>query len=154
MEKKLNQLSCIGLYNFLLFDTFQQTKRILDTGISVYYFYFLAQYTLYITEYRTKVTRYFAAFMTPITAVVVIAVALTIAGAVDPVKIAKPVHSRQSTLETFRLIVVEYVRVSLRADNLYPDSPFGYSWRLSIYQMFKKINIKILYATIAFGLCH
>ena len=49
---------------------------------------FLAQYTLYITEYRTKVTRVFAAFMASITAVVMIAVALTMAGAIDPVKIA------------------------------------------------------------------
>ena len=80
---------------------------------------FLAQYTLYITEYRTKVTRVFAAFMASITAVVVIAVALTMAGAIDPVKIASQYTSRR--------VGVEYVRVSLRADNLYPDSPFGYS---------------------------
>lgn len=68
---------------------------------------FLAQYTLYITEYRTKVTRVFAAFMASITAVVVIAVALTMAGAIDPVKIASQYTSRQSTLET--VVGVEYV---------------------------------------------
>ena len=75
---------------------------------------FLAQYTLYITEYRTKVTRVFAAFMASITAVVVIAVALTMAGAIDPVKIV-----------LLAILATVY------------------------YQMFKKINIKILYATIA-----
>ena len=81
---------------------------------------FLAQYTLYITEYRTKVTRVFAAFMASITAVVVIAVALTMAGAI------KPVHKPSIDTGNGR-VGVEYVRVSLRADNLYPDSPFGYS---------------------------
>ena len=108
---------------------------------------FLAQYTLYITEYRTKVTRVFAAFMASITAVVVIAVALTMAGAIDPVKIASQYTSRQSTLETVELV----------------SNMFAYPCGLTIcilivllailatvyYQMFKKINIKILYATIA-----
>lgn len=65
---------------------------------------FLAQYTLYITEYRTKVTRVFAAFMASITAVVMIAVALTMAGAIDPVKIASQYTSHQSTLEMVELV--------------------------------------------------
>lgn len=108
---------------------------------------FLAQYTLYITEYRTKVTRVFAAFMASITAVVMIAVALTMAGAIDPVKIASQYTSRQSTLEMVELV----------------SNMFAYPCGLTIcilivllailatvyYQMFKKINIKILYATIA-----
>ena len=108
---------------------------------------FLAQYTLYITEYRTKVTRVFAAFMASITAVVVIAVALTMAGAIDPVKIASQYTSHQSTLEMVELV----------------SNMFAYPCGLTIcilivllailatvyYQMFKKINIKILYATIA-----
>ena len=108
---------------------------------------FLAQYTLYITEYRTKVTRVFAAFMASITAVVVIAVALTMAGAIDPVKIASQYTSRQSTLEMVGLV----------------SNMFAHPCGLTIciltvllailatvyYQMFKKINIKILYATIA-----
>ena len=108
---------------------------------------FLAQYTLYITEYRTKVTRVFAAFMASITAVVVIAVALTMAGAIAPVKIASQYTSHQSTLEMVELV----------------SNMFAYPCGLTIcilivllailatvyYQMFKKINIKILYATIA-----
>ena len=108
---------------------------------------FLAQYTLYITEYRTKVTRVFAAFMASITAVVVIAVGLTMAGAIDPVKIASQYTSRQSTLETVELV-----------SNMFAH-PCGLTICILIvllailatvyYQMFKKINIKILYATIA-----
>ncbi len=108
---------------------------------------FLAQYTLYITEYRTKVTRVFAAFMASITAVVVIAIAMTMAGAIDPIQIASQYTNRQSTMETVELV----------------SNMFAYPCRLTIcilivllvilavvyYQMFKKINIKILYATIA-----
>ncbi len=108
---------------------------------------FLAQYALYITEYRTKVTRVFAAFMASITAVVVIAVGLTMAGAIDPVRIASQYTSRQSTLEMVGLV----------------SNMFAHPCGLTIciltvllailatvyYQMFKKINIKILYATIA-----
>ncbi|WP_075964837.1 ArnT family glycosyltransferase [Parabacteroides massiliensis] len=108
---------------------------------------FLAQYTLYITEYRTKVTRVFAAFMASVTAVVVIAVGLTMAGAIDPARIASQYTSRQSTLEMVGLV----------------SNMFAHPCGLTIciltvllailatvyYQMFKKINIKILYATIA-----
>ena len=108
---------------------------------------FLAQYTLSITEYRTKVTRVFAAFMASITAVVVIAIAMTMAGAIDPIQIASQYTNRQSTMETVELV----------------SNMFAYPCRLTIcilivllvilavvyYQMFKKINIKILYATIA-----
>ena len=108
---------------------------------------FLAQYALYITEYRTKVTRVFAAFMASVTAVVVIAVGLTMAGAIDPVRIASQYTSRQSTLEMAGLV----------------SNMFAHPCGLTIciltvlvailatvyYQMFKKINIKILYATIA-----
>ena len=134
------------MYNFLLFDTFQQTKRILDAGISVYC-YFLG--SIYIIHYgipdegNPSICRFHGS----ITAVVVIAVALTMAGAIDPVKIASQYTSRQSTLETVELV----------------SNMFAYPCGLTIcilivllailatvyYQMFKKINIKILYATIA-----
>ena len=108
---------------------------------------FLAQYTLYITEYRTKVTRLFAAFMASVTAVVMIAAGLTMAGVIDPVKIATQYTNRQATLEMVGLI-----------SNMF-SHPCGLTICILLvvlailatvyYQMFKKINIKILYATIA-----
>lgn len=108
---------------------------------------FLAQYTLYITEYRTKVTRIFAAFLASVTAVVMIAIVLTMTGAIDPVKIASQYTNRQVTLEAVGLV-----------SNMFAH-PSGLTICILLvllailatvyYQMFKKINIKILYATIA-----
>ncbi len=108
---------------------------------------FLAQYTLYITEYRTKVTRIFAAFLASIVAVVLIVVSLTMTGVIDPVAIAGQYTQRQSTLESVALV-----------SNMFASPDWLTICILIIllvflatvyYQMFKKINIKILYATIA-----
>lgn len=108
---------------------------------------FLAQYAIYITEYRTKVTRIFAAFLASVTTVVLIAIGLTMIGVIDPVAIASQYTSRTSTLAQVEAV----------------SNIFSFSYGLTvcivivvllalltvIYQMSKKINIKILYATIA-----
>lgn len=108
---------------------------------------FLAQYAIYITEYRTKVTRVFAAFLASVTTVVLIAIILTMTGIIDPVNIVSQYTSRASTLNTVEAV----------------SGMFSFSIGLTvciviivlialltvIYQMSKKINIKILYATIA-----
>ena len=108
---------------------------------------FLAQYLLYITEYRTKATRLFAAILTSIVSVVLIGCALVLGGVIDPVAIVGQFTDRVSTIET-----VQYVAGALTVHN------GGTMFILSILlillccvyvQMFKKINIKILYATIA-----
>lgn len=112
---------------------------------------FLAQYALYITEYRTKVTRVFAAFLAAIVTVVVIALVLTMKGIIDPVHMVMQYTHDETTLH-----IVESVTQTL-------SSPSGLSICIVIvtlialitvlYQMFKKINIKILYATIALTFC-
>ena len=108
---------------------------------------FLAQYAIYITEYRTKVTRIFAAFLASVTTVVLIAIGLTVIGVIDPVAIASQYTSRTSTLAQVEAV----------------SNIFSFSYGLTvcivivvllalltvIYQMSKKINIKILYSTIA-----
>ena len=108
---------------------------------------FLAQYAIYITEYRTKVTRIFAAFLASVTTVVLIAIGLTMIGVIDPVAIASQYTSHTSTLAQVEAV----------------SNIFSFSYGLTvcivivvllalltvIYQMSKKINIKILYATIA-----
>lgn len=108
---------------------------------------FLAQYAIYITEYRTKVTRIFAAFLASVTTVVLIAIGLTMIGVIDPVAIASQYTSRTSNLAQVEAV----------------SNIFSFSYGLTvcivivvllalltvIYQMSKKINIKILYATIA-----
>lgn len=108
---------------------------------------FLAQYAIYITEYRTKVTRVFAAFLAAVVTVVWIAVFLTMAGLIDPLAIAAHYTTRLSTLQTVR-----WITQTLQS----PDFLAIVLMLLTLlalvtvcYQLFKKINIKILYATIA-----
>ena len=108
---------------------------------------FLAQYALYITEYRTKVTRIFATFLAAITSVVLLIIGGTIVGIIHPVELVSQYTSRQSTLE-----MVEY------ASNMFIH-PGALTITILLvvvailvtvfYQLLKKINIKILYATIA-----
>lgn len=108
---------------------------------------FLAQYAIYITEYRTKATRIFAAFLASVTTVVLIAIGLTMAGVIDPLTIVSQYTNRASTLSQ-----VEAITNMFSANN-------GLTVCILIvvllalitviYQMSKKINIKILYATIA-----
>ena len=108
---------------------------------------FLAQYAIYITEYRMKVTRLFAAFIASIVAVVLIAAGLTMTGIINPVAIAEQYTQRQSTLETVSMVSGMFTS---------PDTCTILILIILLiflitvyYQMFKKINIKILYATIA-----
>lgn len=108
---------------------------------------FLAQYTIYITEYRTKVTRVFAAFLASVTAVMLIAVGLAMTGIINPLTIASQYTNRQATLET-----VEIVSNMLSSPGCLTIIILIITLCILItvyYQMFKKINIKILYATIA-----
>lgn len=108
---------------------------------------FLAQYALYITEYRTKVTRIFAAFLASVTAVVLIAAGLTMAGAIDPVSISAQYTQRQATLEMVGMVANMFASPGILTGLVLSIVLFILA--TVYYQMFKKINIKILYATIA-----
>lgn len=108
---------------------------------------FLAQYAIYITEYRTKATRIFAAFLASVTTVVLIAIGLTMAGVIDPLTIVSQYTNRASTLSQVEAItnmfsVYNGLTVCILIVVLV-------ALITVIYQMSKKINIKILYATIA-----
>ena len=108
---------------------------------------FLAQYALYITEYRTKVTRVFAAFLASVVRVVMIAILLTVFGIIDPVGIVGQYTQNASTLDMVRMVS----KVLVHPSTLTICIIFINLLILGTvyYQMFKKINIKILYATIA-----
>lgn len=108
---------------------------------------FLAQYALYITEYRTRVTRIFAGFLATITTLILGIIALTMTGVINPVEITAQYTDRQSTLETVAYVSQMFIHpcgltiTILLVVLLILGSVF--------YQMSKKINIKILYSTIA-----
>lgn len=107
---------------------------------------FLAQYAIYLTEYRTKVTRVFAGVLAAVVSIVLIVVALIMAGVVDPVVIASRYSGSESTAD-----LIESVSTLFAS----PDSITSVVLLIVVgglisvlYQMSKKINLKILYATI------
>lgn len=147
MEKE-KLFSLVALVCILFFYSIPSSKRSVYL-MPAYPFIaiFLAQYAIYITEYRTKVTRIFAAFLAAVTTVVLIAIGLTMAGVINPVAIVSQYTSRPSTL-----LEVEAVSNTLSAGcglTVCIVLVVLLALLTVLYQMFKKINIKILYATIA-----
>ncbi|MDR2809386.1 MAG: glycosyltransferase family 39 protein [Tannerellaceae bacterium] len=107
---------------------------------------FLAQYTLYITSYRTKVTRIFTVFLSALIGIVVVITGLTMSGLIDPTAIAGGFTNRSSTL----LSVEAVTRMITRPDGLTIAILIILAVALItvFYQMRKKTNLKILYAVI------
>lgn len=107
---------------------------------------FLSQYALYITEYRTKCTRLFALVLAIAMTLCITTVILTVFGVVSPVKILAYTENKwaisyiqnaqiffsQPTVPVIMLIVCTIL-----------------SLLIVYYQMFRNINIKMLYSTIA-----
>ena len=147
MEKE-KLFSLVALVCILVFYSFPACKRSANL-MPAYPFIaiFLAQYALYLTEYRTKVTRLFAAFMASVTVVGLIAVLFTMCGTIDPLHIASHYTNHPETLAQIRSIAHVYAH----PNGLTIGTLVFVLLVLGIvyYQMFKKINIKILYATIA-----
>lgn len=150
--EKVRLFSLVALVCILFFYSIPASKRSVYL-MPAYPFIalFLAEYLLYITEYRTKVTRVFAAFLASVVSVVLIAVGLTMAGVIDPLQIASHYTERANTLNQ-----VEWAAAMLKD----PGALTATIVLLTLvalltvfYQMFKKINIKILYATIALTFC-
>lgn len=108
---------------------------------------FLAQYLLYLTEYRTKVTRVFAAFICSLVSLVFIALLLVTTGVIDPVAIVQSYTDSESALQTTQQAVMLFQSRDVLAVALL--CVLGLFMVTLYYQLFRKINIKILYATIA-----
>ncbi len=111
---------------------------------------FLAQYALYLTEYRRLVTRFFAGFLGGIVSLLLIVIGLIMAGVLDPMSIAGQYTSKESTLDSVRLFTDVLTEPSTLTLVILFINLFAVVclW----YQMFKKINIKILYATVGLAL--
>ncbi|MDR1161760.1 MAG: glycosyltransferase family 39 protein [Tannerellaceae bacterium] len=145
--EKIKLFSLVALVCILFFYSIPSSKRSVYL-MPAYPFIaiFLAQYTIYITEYRTLVTRLFAGFLALIITAVLLIVALTMAGVIDPVAMAGRYTDKASVLDTVKIVVASF------------DSPYWLTIAiLSVvlaalitvfYQMRRKINIKMLYATI------
>ncbi|WP_106831005.1 ArnT family glycosyltransferase [Parabacteroides pacaensis] len=107
---------------------------------------FLAKYAIYITEYRMKVTRVFASFMSAIAIVVLLVILLTTAGLIHPVHIVENYTQNTALLAQVDILANSWTHLS----SLSGFVLFIVFVALATvyYQMRKKINIKILYATI------
>ncbi|SEF52456.1 ArnT family glycosyltransferase [Parabacteroides chinchillae] len=146
--EKVRLFSLVALVCIIFFYSIPSSKRSVYL-MPAYPFIalFLAQYALYITEYRTKVTRIFAAFLASTVAVVIIAILLTMSGIINPVTIVSQYSSNQSVLYNVQLVTNVLTFKSLLTTTIV--TVVLLSLGTVYYQMFKKINIKILYATIA-----
>nr|WP_277466999.1 dolichyl-phosphate-mannose--protein mannosyltransferase [Parabacteroides sp. PF5-6] len=112
---------------------------------------FLAQYILYLAEYRTKVTRIFAAFMASVTAIALVALLLTAFGVIDPVALTARFTPRTDIHHTVSTIAGLFTSPDLLTIVILLS--VATSLGVVCYQMFRKINLKILYATIGLMIC-
>lgn len=111
----------------------------------------LAQYFIYITENRSKVTRIFAHILTAIVSIIFIAGILIMTQVIDLNAIAAGYTTKESTLHIIENIAG--ILVSGSITNWIIMSMLLISIVTVIYQTTKRINIKILYATILMTFC-
>jgi 4-amino-4-deoxy-L-arabinose transferase-like glycosyltransferase len=144
---KLKQFSLVALVCILVFYSIPSSKRSVYL-MPAYPFIalFLAQYTLYITQYRMKVTRVFAGFLSIVTCVVIILSGLVVAGIVDPVALTEQFTHHSSTLHTVKAVTRMIASPDALTAGILVMLPVALF--TAYYQMRKKINLKTLYATI------
>ncbi|MCC8154394.1 MAG: glycosyltransferase family 39 protein [Tannerellaceae bacterium] len=145
--EKVKLFSLVAIVCILFFFSIPSSKRSVYL-MQAYSFIavFLAQYALYLVEYRTKVTKIFAGLMATIVTVILIACALMHFGVIDPVEVVANFSNRTKTL-----IHAEAVREGLRSNSFIIFSVLVVNLIALLtvfYQLSKKINIKILYSTI------
>ena len=111
---------------------------------------FIAQYFIYLAEYRTHIFRLFAGTLLAIVSVVVLIIVIQLTGIVDFNVLIAGFISKQSTLEQ-----VEAVTNSLSPGiaQIFIYLMLFTSAGALFYQLRKKINIKILYASIFVVFC-
>ncbi len=149
---KVELFSLVSIVCILIFYTIPSSKRSVYL-MPAYPFIalFLARYLLYLTEYRTKVTRIFATFLAALVSIVLVVIVLTISRVIDPVSIVSEYTSRASTLYTVNLVTTTLTSASILKGAVVCLLLAVLS--ILFYQLSRKINIKILYATIGLMLC-
>lgn len=150
--EKMKRFSLVAAVCILFFYTIPSSKRSVYI-MSAYPFIaiLLAQYLIYITENRSKVTRIFAYVLTTVVSAVFMTGLLVMTQAVDPHAIAAGFTAKASTLHKIGSIanafsahnVITWVIMALVLVSI----------ATVIYQTTKRINIKILYATILMTFC-
>ena len=107
---------------------------------------FVAQAMLYVAEHRSRCTRVFAAFIAVIGTVAFGIAVLTAAGALRPVEIAARFTQRSATLETVSAVAQGLAHPSV--GTIIVLVILATALLTVGYQMLRRINIKILYASL------
>lgn len=145
--EKVRLFSLVALVCILFFYSIPSSKRSVYL-MPAYPFIslFLAQYALYITEYRTRCTRFFAAVLTALVTLLLIGLGLTMVGMIDPVRIVSAYTDKESVLYAVELVTARFIHPDLLSGTILVANVAALI--TVYYQLFKKINIKILYATV------
>ena len=149
---KIKIFSIVAAVGILFFYTIPSSKRSVYL-MPAYPFIsiLLAQYFIYITENRSKVTRIFSYVLTSITTIVFIVGALIMTNLLDINAIAAKYTSSESTLHSISSVAGMF-SFSNGATTVIM-SLLLISIITVIYQATKRINIKILYSTILMAFC-
>ena len=150
---KLQLFSLVVSCGVLLFFAIPSSKRSVYL-MPAYPFIslFIARYLLYLVEYRTQVIRFFAAFLFATTAVVWIACIMTCIGLIHPVRMLSAYIQSSHTLAECELVANQLTNPDILTLLILGIVVVAL---ITIgYQLFKKIHIKILYATffLTFGI--
>ncbi|MDR0743236.1 MAG: glycosyltransferase family 39 protein [Tannerella sp.] len=150
--EKMKRFSLVAAVCILFFYTIPSSKRSVYL-MPAYPFLsiLLAQYFIYITENRSKVTRVFAFVLTAVASVIFLAGLFIMTRTVDLYALAGQYTTNASTLHAIESLTNAFSVSSI-------TSPIIMGLLLIaiitvIYQTTKRINIKILYATILMTFC-
>ena len=149
--EKMKRFSLIAAVCIIFFYTIPSSKRSVYL-MPAYPFLsiLLAQYFIYITENRSKVTRVFAYVLTTVTSIAFITGLLMMTRAVDIYAIAEKYTTKASTLHSIESVanafsgsIISWIIMGLLLISIITV----------ICQTTKRINIKILYATLLMTFC-
>jgi 4-amino-4-deoxy-L-arabinose transferase-like glycosyltransferase len=113
--------------------------------------YFLARYMLYLAEYRRMVTKVFAAFLASVAGVVLVALLLTAFGVIDPAETTSRFTAKADVLHT--VATITGLLTSPDAITVGILLALALSLGMVCCLLLRKINLKILYATIGLMIC-
>ncbi|MDR1356826.1 MAG: glycosyltransferase family 39 protein [Tannerellaceae bacterium] len=145
--EKLRQFSLVALVCILVFYSIPLSKRSVYL-MPAYPFIaiFLAQYTLYITQYIRRATGAFAIFLVSAVLAILSIATLAATKVIDPVAIAASFTSRASTLHTIGIITDAVASPDILTALIIAVTLAAI---VTVFcQMRRKINLKILYSLI------
>jgi 4-amino-4-deoxy-L-arabinose transferase-like glycosyltransferase len=145
--EKMKRFSLVAAVCILFFYTIPSSKRSVYL-MPAYPFLsiLLAQYFLYVTENRSKVTRIFAYVLTSIASIVFIAGLSVMTQAIDLHAVVAQFTTRESTLNAIEIITSRFAYDNVASLTIM--TLLLLSIITVIFHLTKHINLKILYATI------